>query len=213
MKNFEFINWSWILFDGFYESNLFNSDTEYYINENLQDSEHPEVYEVEWDSYKEECGKMHADVLHETCVNTDGVIQNIDYKGISSPQYYNYETDKLLLSIDFDDNKLLEYIKDNKDDFNYYLHKSFTSYDGFISFVENNYNSFMDKFNNNEDVQLSLQVMLEYYMLRCIFETTLEKATDNKNGIHPTDTDYKQKVYELNQEILYNNLKVVESIS
>ena len=48
-------------------------------------------------------------------------------------------------------------------------------------------------------------------MLRCIFETTLQEV--NEKNIHPTDTDYKQKVYELNQEILYNNLKVVENIS
>lgn len=211
MKNFEFINWSWILFDGFYESNLFNSDTEYYINESMQDEEHPETYEVEWDSYTEECGKMHAEVLHETCVNTDNIIQNINYKGISSPRYYNYETDKLLLSIDFDEKELLGYVQYYKDDFDYYLHENFTSYDGFISFVENNYYDFMKKYENNEDTQLSLQVMLEYYMLRCIFDTTLREV--NEKNMHPTDTDYKQKVYELNQEILYNNLKVVESIS
>ena len=38
MKNHQFVNDTAILFEGFYESNLFNSDTEFYLNEILQDS-------------------------------------------------------------------------------------------------------------------------------------------------------------------------------
>ena len=43
MKNHQFVNDTDILFEGFYESNLFNSDTEFYLNELLQDNEHPET--------------------------------------------------------------------------------------------------------------------------------------------------------------------------
>ena len=68
MKNHQFVNDTAILFEGFYESNLFNSDTEFYLNEILQDSEHPETYEITGQNYKDyekSVCELHVDSLNE----------------------------------------------------------------------------------------------------------------------------------------------------
>ena len=127
----------------------------------------------------------------------------MQFINLSSPQYYNYDTDRLNIEIDVNLTKLKKYIKQNKTDFNQYLKDNFTSYDGFISFVENNYNSFFEDYKINKN--RCIQVMIEYYILHCIYNDTWQgmKNQDDYN------TPYHWELFEKNQEIQYNNLKIV----
>lgn len=197
-------NWSTNIFEGFYESNLFNSDTEYYINQLLQDEEHPEEVEIDFNPYCEAVAKYVAGLLQDYCVlyRHDDVIKDIKYLSISSPRFYNYTTDKLNLEIDFNMNNLKKFIKENKEDFNLYLKDNFTSYDGFISFIDNNYNDFMDKFYNDPtEKDRSLNVMLEYYILNCIYETNWMSIKD----MDWNNTSYHYALYDAINEIQVNH--------
>lgn len=186
-------NWSTDIFDGFYESNLFNSDTELYLTELLQEKD--EEYEISnFEAYQEDISQKAAELLEEICESP--IIKSIKYLSITSPRYYNYSTDKLNLLIDVNLTKLKKYINKNKTAFDKYLKENFTSYDGFISFVDNNYKDFIHTYKTNKsEKERCINVMLEYYILEKI-----------------KDSDYHQELYEYNGEIqLYYAEKIEES--
>ena len=126
MKNHQFVNDTVILFEGFYESNLFNSDTEFYLNELLQDSEHPEKYEITGKNYKDYekyvC-ELHVDSLNEVLndfkyYTKNRIVKKIKFEKMTSPKYYNFESELLYLLVDFNLNDLKKYCFDTeKNDF------------------------------------------------------------------------------------------------
>lgn len=198
----DYQNWSTRIFEGFYESNLFNSDTEYYLNEYLQDDEYSETYEIDFIPYCESVASYAVELLKDYCIlfQENKIIKEMKYISLYSPRFYNYTTDKLNIEIDFNITKLKRFIKNNKTDFNLYLKDNFTSYDGFISFIENNYNDFMNKFySDSTEKTRSLNVMLEYYILTCIYESNWQdiKESDWNN------TEYHTKLYEAATESQY----------
>lgn len=186
-------NWSTDIFEGFYESNLYNSDTELYITEALQ--ENNEQYEINnFEEYQKDVAHKASELLEAAC--KDPIIKSIKYLSITSPRYYNYSTDKLNLLIDVNLTKLKNYINKNKTAFDKYLKENFTSYDGFISFVDNNYKNFIHTYKTDKsEKERCINVMLEYYILEKI-----------------KDSDYHQELYEYNGEIqLYYAEKIEES--
>lgn len=221
MKNFEFVNDTCIVFEGFYESNLFNSDTEYYLNEILQDEEHPETYEITGDNYKNyehEVCELHVDSLLE-CIsdmklyNNIEIVTNITLKGMWNPKYYNFETDKLRLNVTFNLNTLKKYcFKDNEEDFNSYLKYKYTSYDGYCSFIKNNLYGFKNQYKNEFYKNRCIIVMLEYFFIRCIFDNKTIKEI-YENSLSDSETDYKQRIYEQLTELQIRNSSIIKEVT
>ena len=148
LKTVLYKNHSCEIFPGFYESILFNSDSEYYANEMMKGEDHPADYELkDFEGFTNEVAKKAADLLHETIVFEDSIIQSIDFESLSSPRFYNFETDKLNLKIKLDQRKLELYcFRQEKEAFDEYLKDNFTSYDGFHSFIANNINDFKNQY-------------------------------------------------------------------
>lgn len=161
IKKIEYINWSTDIFQGFYESGLYNCDTLY----NLQDEEGGyDFIEGGYDQFTEKVASQCTDLLNDYM--RGGLIKNIKFKRLSSPAYYNFSTDKLVLEVECEWDKLVKYCEETKDDFNQYLQDNFTSYDGFTSFVPNNYTDFMRDL--EDDFERLSQVVIEYYILNRI---------------------------------------------
>ena len=115
-------NWSYKLFPGFYESNLYNSDSEYYANEFL--SEDNIRYELKnFDGFINDVAKKITERVYEPLfIKDDQIIKSIKYNGLHSPRYYNFETDKILLDLEIDQPKLEKYcFITNKKDFDKYF--------------------------------------------------------------------------------------------
>lgn len=201
----EYYNWSTRIFDGFYESQLYNSDTEYHLNEIMQDDEHTQEYELDFEPYQQSISDYAVELLKDYCINDDNIINSMDFVELSSPRYYNFETDKLVIDIDFNLTNLKLYIKKRKDDFNQYLKDNFTSYDGFISFIANNYDDFMNDYYYSDNREKYLNVMIEYYILRCIYDDEWVEIKERDR-----DTDYHYKLYEVAFEYQINHCKEVE---
>ena len=190
-----YINWSTFIFEGFYESNLFNSDSEYYLSEMLESP-----YEIkDFDKFQNTVGKRIADeVYYDYFCEEDSVVTDLDFVGIDSPRFYNYSTDRIILDVEVDLKKLEDFcFKDNADDFNKYLEDNFTSYDGFHSFVKNNRLGFyLDYKNDESEKERCLNVMLEYYFIKRILSENEE--------------DFKEHMYEIAREELYNQAEPVD---
>lgn len=183
-----YVNHSTFIFEGFYESNLFNSDSEYYLSETLESP-----YEIkDFDKFQNTVGKRIANEVYYPCFcEEDSVVTDLDFVGIDSPQYYNYRTDRIILDVEVDLKKLEDFcFKDNADDFNKYLEDNFTSYDGFHSFVKNNRLGFyLDYKDDESEKERCLNVMLEYYFIKRILSQDKE--------------DFKVQMYEIANEELY----------
>ena len=164
-KVINFCNHSLELFEGFYESGLWNSDT--IINETSSDPEPPAGYEWDIDDFRAYCyevGQKAADLIEDVTVFQSDlpIISKIEYLGIISPRFYNFETDKLHLLVTVDYDNLKRYCYETRaEDFDRYLRDNFTSCDEFISFIPNNLKDFMKE----EEDERKDNVMLEYYIL------------------------------------------------
>ena len=184
--NIIYENWSCKIFEGFYESNLFNSDTEYYLNYYMNDGEDTKKeYEIkDFNGYRNKVSELYVDRL---CDNLDDVANVFNsyfiLHGLYLPQYYNFSTDKLQIEMDINLDNLLQYIEDNKQSFDDYLHDNFTSYDGFWSFIDNNYNDFMNTY-NSDDNDRELNIMIEFYLLNNVdLDNTKQQVYDELTSI------------------------------
>lgn len=160
-----YINWSTDIFDGFYESKLYNADTIYNINESRDDDE-PE-YDFEdggFEKYCDDVSRQCVDALFDNLDQSQNqIIKSMKFVKLHSPKYYNFETDKIECELDIDWDALIDYIKSVREKFDEYLHENFTSYDGFVSFVPNNAAEFF--INLDDDFERLSQVVIEFYIL------------------------------------------------
>lgn len=200
-------NWSYKIFEGFYESNLYNSDSLYWITQTdkeegyLKDNQY---YDIDnWESFTKEIAENAINELSNILPDNE-IIQDMKLKDIYRPKYYNFETDSLIIDIKLNLTKLKKYcFTTHREDFNKYLKENFTSYDGFISFISNNINDFILDYNqkpNNKE----LNTMIEYYLLSQIYGST------SNNDFIGFDTSYHYRLYEDVNEIQYEHLKVME---
>ncbi len=199
LKTVLYKNHSCEIFPGFYESILFNSDSEYYANEVLQDDDQKTEYELkDFGGFTNEVAKKAADLLNEAIVFEDSIIQSIDFEGLSSPKYYNFETDRLILKVKLDQRKLELYcFRQEKEAFDQYLKENFTSYDGFCSFIANNVNVFKNQYIEEGKKDRTLDIMIEFYILKQF------ERWENKDS-------YLMDLSEAANEILFNYMEAIE---
>ena len=157
------------LFEGFYESNLYNSDTEYNVNQNLNgEFENQTEYEIK--DFTGFCHKVaeYAVSLLESDLNVDSdVLSDFRLLEVDSPHFYNFRTDRLILSVNVDVDLLQGYAYSSHPiEFESYLKDNFTSYDGFISFVPNNLSDFLEWAEQEQD--RAIDVLIEFYLLSTV---------------------------------------------
>lgn len=164
-KVVEYQNWSTQIFQGFYESLLWDSDAVYHLCE--CEPEPPAGYEYDmrdFSGYCEKIAKEAVELIWDAIPEEDGIILDMKYTGLWSPSYYNFSTDRICADVKVDYDKLCAYCLDEHlDEFGEYLKDNFTSCDGFISFVDNNAHDF--KKNLEEESEKYDQVMIEFYLL------------------------------------------------
>lgn len=191
MKTTRYTNFSTYIFEGFYESNLYNSDKLYGLNK----ADGTEV-DVDFPSFEKEVCEKATSLLEK--YTAGDVIYKIEFVELNSPSEYNHRTDRLVLNVEYDEDKLGKFLIDNKEDFDKYLRENWSSCPGFISFVPNNYEEFFDYW---EDDGISWKVALEYYILRRLF-----KEDWNPKEVRHIETDYHYDLWEAADEILHENL-------
>lgn len=194
-------NWSTKIFEGFYESGLYDSDTLCLLEESheLKNNEH---YDIEdWTGFTNDVAIACMDNLLDILPD-DEIIQAFKFKEIHSPEYYNYETDSLILDVKLNLHKLKKYcFKTHRNNFNEYLKINFTSRDGFISYIANNINDFILDYNSKTTPNdREINIMIEYYLLCQIYDSV------NPNDFQGNETIYHESNYEAASEIINDYL-------
>ena len=152
-------------FPGFYESDLENGDTsywaikeelEYYQNEyayNNPDEQaiYSQLTEDDLDFNYEDYEKDVRDAWVESFRSRvpDFVLSVEDAKMVS-PKYYNYDTDRVYADVELRDDwmdAVREFMVENADWLRKRIEDDWTSYDGFMSFMSNNF----DDLSHDED--------------------------------------------------------------
>lgn len=170
---------------GFYESDLWYSDLEWEYSVS-----HEEECEIkDFKSYQNYIGRemteILADYLKPFC-------DSVEFDSISSTRQYNFTTDKLVINLNIDLDKLKAWVIEDKgryDGFDAYLKEHYTSRSGFVSFVENNAKDFLEK---NE----YMDVLVDYYLLTKIYDS------NNVLGKEIYNTDYYEEMIQIRDEAL-----------
>lgn len=197
----KYINWTTAIFPGFYESELYNSDTIYNLNGACDEGKPGlDFCEGGYEDYCESVAKQAAELLACDLDQDQDIITESKFVKLHSPKYYNFETDKIECELDLDWPALVAWVKNNRTLFDDYLKNNFTSYDGFISFVPNNASEFFIELDDDFD-RLS-QVMIEFYILnhldQDLWREHLWEIASNTiyQFIEPVATDEQQENQE-----------------
>lgn len=139
-------------FPGFYESDLENSDTSYWaIKEELDyyrndcDTPCKELTENDLDfnykGYEEDVRNAWVDGFRERMPEMVLSLENVE---MTSPKYYNFSTDKLWADVELKDgweDDVRKFMTENADWLRERIKDDWTSYDGFMSFMSNNFDN------------------------------------------------------------------------
>ena len=139
-------------FPGFYESDLENSDTPYWaIKEELDyyrsDYDNPcrELTEDDLDfnyaDYEKDVREQWVEGFREYKPEFVLSIENVE---MTSPRYYNFSTDKLWADVELKDgweDDVRTFMAENADWLRERIKDDWTSYDGFMSFMSNNFDN------------------------------------------------------------------------
>ena len=163
-------------FPGFYESDLENGDTAYWaIKEELQyyqeecDTPCKELTEADLDfnyeQYEEDVRNAWVDAWKD---HAPEIVLSVEGVTMTSPRYYNFDTDRVYAIVELSDDwreKMRAFMKENAEWLKGRIHEDWTSYDGFCSFMSNDYEDWFDYIFEEQD-ELYISTMIGYMMYR-----------------------------------------------
>ena len=164
-------------FPGFYESSLMDSDTSYwaikeeldYIKDELSD-DHPEYKNLTEDDLDFRYREYENDVAHAFLdawfSHAPSIVEDVEYEGIDSPKYYNYRNDELYATITLKEgweDVMRRFMQENAEWLTERIKDDWTSYDGFMSFMENDIKEW-DKYLFEDHDERYIATMLAYMM-------------------------------------------------
>lgn len=163
-------------FCGFYESPPYNSDTLYwettedemeYWRERFDDETlTADDLDIDFPRFKEECAKEYMDVFFNNADCPD-FIKSMEFSEIVSPPYYNFETDKLYVNVEFEEDwrdKVKSFMDENKKWLTERIKEEWSSRDGFCSFMDNTYDGWYEELQKDDADERYIGVMIGYIM-------------------------------------------------
>ena len=95
----------------------------------------------------------------------------ITYTGTYHPKYYNFETDSVLFDFAYTDGLcefMLGYAAMNRNNFEEFLEKKYTSHDGYVSFTPNNWDDWYDGYVKDDFRCVSALLYFMLIMCSCV---------------------------------------------
>ena len=166
MAKIKYENWACKVFPGFYESSL--SSEGFLYGERCPEGYYLDV--ADEDAYRQDvCREWVKRMEHNWSDNPIGM-KVMRYVRLWSPSCYNFSTDRITIEIEVNLNKLKDYCwKERAEDFDNYLHKHWSSRDGFCSFIPNRLSAFKETYRMDKSERSELvDIMIEWYLLEHI---------------------------------------------
>lgn len=144
------------------------------------------------DKADDEIGKCAVDYI-EDALWTDVFPSDYDddfevtYTGTYHPKYYNFETDSVLFDFVYTDELceyMLGYAAMNRDNFEEFLEKKYTSHDGYVSFTPNNWDDWYDGYVKDSANCVLALLYFMLIMLSCV------NIDDNYNFVGDNSYQY-----------------------
>lgn len=203
---------------GMYESPLDSNYTldPYIIEEDLKEGYiffNPDVFSYFFnnDAYV----KTVRDLAEEYLTDIETKLFKIVEVGeIYSPKYYNFSTDNLEFTVEYNKTKIINFAHNTAKSFNKFLKENYTSYDGFLSYTSNNFNDWLKGFNNDNEQEIGaiLRFILEVSNSEnhhdSFYQFAFESILFYTDYI---DNDLQKIIEEVNSYIKQNSLTVNKS--
>lgn len=157
-------------FAGFYESILNNCETALNaIKDEIDDIYATYGIETSTDDFSFDSESRENDIIEsfikEFYDNSPAFVLGVTFKSLHSPNYYNFETDKIYAEVDLSEDwkeQVGTFIKDNYEWVKAKVKKDWSSRDGFVSFMSNDIDEWMD----NLDDERYVSSIIGYIMLK-----------------------------------------------
>lgn len=181
-------------FAGFYESILFNYDTEdTAINDEIEYKKEYEGvetvyddYEFDYDGYRNAIVKAFVEASKEVIDSCVPWITEIESPELVSPRYYNFETDKVYVTATLHEdyrNLIMDFFEKNAEWLKKRIKEDWSDRSGFWSFIENNYDGFVEHTMSLDARYISI---ITQYAIELYNETSWEDCFDvmNENTLY-----------------------------
>lgn len=165
-------------FPGFYESELYNNDMFYneVTNENLEnyrdifddDSLTSNDLDIDFETYRKDCCEKYVDSFYEVCPE---FVNEVNFAELVQPRYYNYDSDKLYVDIEFSDDwkeKIISFMVKNKEWLSEKIKADWSDRSGFLSLMDNDFQKWFEIFkvgDNKVDARY-ISVILGYMLFK-----------------------------------------------
>jgi len=163
------------MFPGFYETAYENCDTSYYATQNELDywgdlgveglTEND--FDFNFADYEKEIVNGFIEVSNSDWYRPE-IVKEFKYDHIWSPKYYNFHNDEIYAVAVLDTkwrSMMRKWMKDNKEWLTKRIREDWTSYDGFISFMSNDYDEWFEYIFKELDERY-IGCMITYMMVR-----------------------------------------------
>lgn len=206
MAKIKYENWSGNIFPGFYESYI-SPDSVLEFEQALT----PKGFWMDVMDYKQYCNEVCCEWVSYMEFEENPVGMKVGrFLKLDSPREYNFRTDRITFEVEVNLHKLKRHcFKGVSERFDKYLHDNWSSCSGFLSFVPNTLESFMDEYESEPAKRGELvEIMVEFYLLEyvdfikveqavyercyeiaCQVGIVLANGTDSFDAIYDNDTD------------------------
>lgn len=214
VKDFECVG-----FIGFYESlfdanynlcNLLSEEEAYTFNIPRNSLVEDEDYKFDYDNYKKSIAVGWVETLNSHIRRELGIDCEMEFTDISSPRYYNYSTDRVFCNFKCKNfkwvvnHKILPLMRKHKEILSKIIHDNHTSYDGFCSFMSNDFDewyTYLAKSSNYKDSQFFL-----YFSYIVTYLTAISLYGHKEDCLREFNDKVIEEVYE-DYESIYENLE------
>jgi len=130
-----------------------------------------EHLEIDYKQYEKDISKTICEAVQD---NLSEYIISIEYQGVYNPKEYNFKTDSINCIIEPNIDNIKKFIYDNKAKFIEFLKNRYTSFDGFISYYSNDFETWQEDSNNFTDFNMhSLGSILDFIALHLEIDNIL----------------------------------------
>ena len=155
-------------FHGFYDSiwsQMADDNLEYDLRE--RGIKHIDDWSCKWREFEMEVVKEYTDMYLDLVNRELGLnVKKLAEPELDSPRYYNYRTDRIYVDVDFSEiEKLSELMRKWEKELPKIIHDHHTSYDGFISFMSNDYDEWLGEYLDYEHEEFGLYLSFALYYL------------------------------------------------